>query len=387
MRLVTIEAGVLLACLSSCMAQTSTDCNPTNETCSSDVGLSSSTYSADFTKPGNNASWTAAAYSEITYGDEGAVFTISKEGQAPTMETDFYFLFGKVEVTMKAAPGTGIVSSIVLESDDLDEIDWEFLGGDTTQVQSNFFGKGNTTSYDRALYSAIKDPQNTWHTYTIDWNEETLKYLIDGSEIRTVKYSEPSTVFGKNYPQTPMRLKLGNWAGGAKGNSPGTIEWAGGEVDFEKGPFTMYVKSVSISNANPACSYSYKDKTGDFSSIDIVTTGDSCSANSTSPDTTANSTSTATQAPTSSHSVAHVEQTEAVVATTVTGSAYSTNSASASALNGGIVSTTALPTGGSTTAGGPASSSSSESFTGDASSVRAATVGAGLGMLVGLWVL
>lgn len=25
---------------------------------------------------------------------------------------------------MKAAPGTGIVSSIVLESDDLDEIDW-----------------------------------------------------------------------------------------------------------------------------------------------------------------------------------------------------------------------------------------------------------------------
>lgn len=40
---------------------------------------------------------------------------------------------------MKAASGQGIVSSIVLESDDLDEIDWEFLGGDTTQVQSNFY--------------------------------------------------------------------------------------------------------------------------------------------------------------------------------------------------------------------------------------------------------
>ena len=34
---------------------------------------------------------------------------------------------------MKAAKGTGIVSSIVFESTDLDEIDWEFLGGDSTQ--------------------------------------------------------------------------------------------------------------------------------------------------------------------------------------------------------------------------------------------------------------
>lgn len=43
---------------------------------------------------------------------------------APTMQTDFYFFFGLVEVTMKAASGTGIVSSIVMESDDLDEFDW-----------------------------------------------------------------------------------------------------------------------------------------------------------------------------------------------------------------------------------------------------------------------
>lgn len=41
---------------------------------------------------------------------------------------------------MKAASGRGIVSSIVLESDDLDEIDWEFIGGDNGKVQSNFYG-------------------------------------------------------------------------------------------------------------------------------------------------------------------------------------------------------------------------------------------------------
>jgi len=42
---------------------------------------------------------------------------------------------------MQAAAGTGIVSSIVLQSDDLDEVDWEMIGGNTTFVETNFFGK------------------------------------------------------------------------------------------------------------------------------------------------------------------------------------------------------------------------------------------------------
>lgn len=44
------------------------------------------------------------------------------------MESAWTIFYGKVEVVMKAATGQGIVSSIVLESGVLDEIDWEFLG-------------------------------------------------------------------------------------------------------------------------------------------------------------------------------------------------------------------------------------------------------------------
>ena len=60
----------------------------------------------------------------MKFDDNGAGFVLVKQGDAPTIETSDYFLFGNVEVTMKAAPGTGVVSSIVMESDDLDEIDW-----------------------------------------------------------------------------------------------------------------------------------------------------------------------------------------------------------------------------------------------------------------------
>jgi hypothetical protein len=62
--------------------------------------------------------------SPLSIDDHGAVFTITKDDQAPLIKSKKYIFFGKVDVTVKAAPGVGIVTSIVLESDDRDEIDW-----------------------------------------------------------------------------------------------------------------------------------------------------------------------------------------------------------------------------------------------------------------------
>merc|ERR1712072_1578579 len=231
---------------------------------------------------------------------------------------------------MKAAPGQGIVSSVVLESDDLDEIDWEWLGGDTTQVQTNFFGKGNTTTYDRGGYSSVSSPQDTYHTYTIDWNEERIEWIIDGSTVRTVTYDDPTTLGGKNYPQTPMREKLGSWCGGCA-KAEGTVEWAGGKTTFDNAPYIMYVKSVEITNNNPAKAYKYGDKSGSYESIKLLDT-DNSNLSSSSSASSSGSTSAATSsgaakttetaAPSSSHSVEAVNQNTAgiVQSKTVSGS-------------------------------------------------------------------
>ncbi|CAJ2512408.1 Uu.00g054230.m01.CDS01 [Anthostomella pinea] len=65
-------------------------------------------------------------YGTVSYDStNGAAFTVSALGDAPTMQSSFCLFFGAVSVIMRAAPGTGIVSSAILESDDLDEIDWE----------------------------------------------------------------------------------------------------------------------------------------------------------------------------------------------------------------------------------------------------------------------
>lgn len=61
--------------------------------------------------------------------DNGAAFVIKKQGDSPTIRSKFFIFFGRVEVIMKAAEGRGIISSIMFLSQNLDETDWEFMGG------------------------------------------------------------------------------------------------------------------------------------------------------------------------------------------------------------------------------------------------------------------
>jgi beta-glucanase (GH16 family) len=201
----------------------------------------------------------------VSSGSNGADFSIKTLADGPTIQSNFYIFFGYVEAVIMAAPGQGIVSSFILESDDLDEIDWEMIGSQTTQVQSNYFGKGNTTTYDRGVFHQCPTPAATWHTYAVDWKQDTTTWYIDGVAVRTLNFAD--AVGGKNYPQTPMNIRMGNWVAGQSTNSPGTVQWAGGLADMTKAPFNMWVKSVTVKNYNPASSYSFGDMSGSWQSI------------------------------------------------------------------------------------------------------------------------
>lgn len=225
----------------------------------------------------------------MKYTSSGAEFTVTKSGDAPTIQSTWYLFFGRVSFFLKAAPGTGIVSSAILESDDLDELDWEWLGGTpyVDKVQSNYFGKGNSTTYDRAAWATASATQTTTHNYTIAWSSSTTTWYVDDVAVRTLNYAD--AVSGTNYPQTPMNIRIGIWAGGDSANDEGTIEWAGGETTYSDGPFTMYLEKIEVVNDNPGSSYSYGDMTGDYSSIKIDGEGDSSSSSSSSSSSTSSS--------------------------------------------------------------------------------------------------
>ncbi|KAK7225981.1 hypothetical protein V2G26_013984 [Clonostachys chloroleuca] len=225
-------------------AQTYSSCNPLNSnSCPADTALGM-TINVDFTQGAVNS---FAASGSPTYDKtNGVSFTVSKGGDAPQLMSLFYIMFGRVEVTMKAAPGAGIVSSLVLESDVLDEIDIEWLGSDADEVQSNYFGKGQVTSYNRGQFHDLTGTQSKWITYTVDWTKDKIVWMADGTILRSMTESQAES---GQYPQTPMRVKLGAWAGGDPNyNAAGTVKWARGPTDYSKGPFSMMVKKLVVTD-------------------------------------------------------------------------------------------------------------------------------------------
>lgn len=266
------------------MAQTFTDCNPLNGKqasgspclvvsytkltflpgeCPPDTALGM-TINVDFRKGEVNSFVSSGT---PTYDDnDGASFTVKQGGDAPQLQSIFYIMFGRVEITMKAAPGDGIVSSLVLESDNLDEIDIEWLGGNPDEMQSNYFGKGQTTSYNRGQFHQVKETQTKWITYTIDWTKDEIVWMADGTVLRSLKEKDAEA---NQYPQTPMQVKFGAWAGGDPNhNPPGTVEWARGPTDYSKGPFSMLVQKLTITDYSTGKKYKYTDTTGDWESIE-----------------------------------------------------------------------------------------------------------------------
>lgn len=400
-RAITAAIVLAAAALPAAFAQTFTDCNPLQKTCPSDPGIISPTSNTDFTQ--GHSGW-STTNGGVTYGSDGAVFTITGDGQAPTMQSDNYLFFGRVDVTLQSAPGVGIISSVVLESDDLDEIDWEFLGGDASHVQSNFFGKGDTSSYDRVTYVPTSDTQVKAHTYSIDWTAERIQWLIDGILVRTLPYSDPLAGGGRLYPQTPMRVKIGNWVGGGANDAPGTVEWAGGKTDFSQAPFVMTVKSVAITNYNPASSYSYSDNSGSWQSINVANGGSgkgvSGGSPAAQPDAPSSSSSSSTLSTTFSTTAV-----AAITFSTTTSSSVSTTSSTPIAVTTSQQSSTTLLTSSSTltttsssssnalqaslTTGSSTSTSSTARpvYTGAASSLQVGAAGSLLGVAAAMLML
>ncbi|KAG5368864.1 putative glycosidase CRH1 [Yarrowia sp. C11] len=255
-----IKAFTSALLASTALAQTYTSCNPLTQTCDPNPALGGAKQ-FDFTQ--EQGDWHVTFKPDrVEYTPDGVSLRVQSQGDNPTLQSDFYLMFGRVEAVIQAAPGVGIVSSFVLQSEDLDEIDLEWLGGDNTQVQTNFFVKGNTDTYDRGQFHPIGNPTGEFHTYVIEWTAEQITWTVNGQVIRVL----PSNDY-HGFPQSPMNIRMGVWAGGDPTNSPGTIMWAGGPTNYEAGPYPMLIKSVNVEDYSTGDAYVYSDMSGTWQSI------------------------------------------------------------------------------------------------------------------------
>ncbi|OJJ03580.1 hypothetical protein ASPVEDRAFT_134879 [Aspergillus versicolor CBS 583.65] len=235
-----------------------------------------------------NASASDWVYSgEPKFDDGNLVLTMPKESVGSLFANNHYVWYGKIGANIKSSRGEGVVTAFILLSDTKDEIDYEWVGSELSEVQTNWYFQG-ILDYTNGDSSKV-DGENTYedfHYYEIDWSPEKLEWLIDGKVVRTLTkestFNETSNRY--EYPQTPARMQMSLWPAGQASNAQGTIEWAGGEIDWdsedikEQGYYSASFGEVKVECYDPPkdtkkdgdVSYLFKDDKGEESSVEIT---------------------------------------------------------------------------------------------------------------------
>lgn len=134
----------------------------------------------------------------------------SKPCTAAEMQTAGHYSYGRYEVVMRPARGSGLVSSFFTYTggyfgDPHDEIDIEFLGKDTTKVHFNYFRKGKTGADE--IFDLPFDAADADRLYAFEWTPERITWYVEGVPY----YTTPTGDAG--LPVAPGKIFVNVWQG------------------------------------------------------------------------------------------------------------------------------------------------------------------------------
>lgn len=223
----------------------------------------------------SKADWVSSG-KPISYKDN-VLLTMAPDSVGTLLASTTYMWYGNVQAKFKTSRGQGVVTAFILLSDIKDEIDYEFVGVELETAQTNYYWQG-VPSYVNSQNISLSDTFSNYHTYEIDWTPDTITWLVDGQVGRTKKRTDTwnATTNQWQYPQTPARVQLSLWPAGLASNGQGTIDWAGGLVDWNSqdiqsaGYYYAAFESVTVScynatsslGTNTGVSYTYNGYTG-----------------------------------------------------------------------------------------------------------------------------
>ncbi|KAK2834846.1 hypothetical protein FQN49_006854 [Arthroderma sp. PD_2] len=231
----------------------------------------------------SKADWVSSG--EPKASDGNLLLTMAPSTVGTLLGHNHYMWYGKATAKLRTSRGQGVVTAFILMSDAKDEIDFEFIGADLSTAQTNFYYQG-ITDYTHGMNQSLSDTFENYHTYEIDWKPEAITWSIDGEVVRTLERDSTmnTTTNQYDFPQTPARVQLSLWPAGLSTNGKGTIEWAGGLVDWKSediqtnGYYYAAFDSVSIECYDPpkdakvegSKSYIYTDDSGSEGSVKVT---------------------------------------------------------------------------------------------------------------------
>lgn len=232
----------------------------------------------------SKADWVASG--EPARNGDNMLLTMPKGSVGTVVSSTNYMWYGNVKARLRTSRGRGVVSAFILFSDVQDEIDYEWVGVDLETSQTNWYFHG-VPNYENSENITVTDSFKNFHDYELRWTPEKVEWWIDGEKGRTQERKDTwnKTTNRYEFPQTPARVQLSLWPGGLEKNPKGTVDWAGGLIDWEHedikktGFFYVEVESVKVEcydgkdgiGTNSGKSYWYDDIAG---TNDTVVDGD-----------------------------------------------------------------------------------------------------------------
>ncbi len=221
------------------------------ETPNADKMLYASTYDVKDSHYGCN--WRGENVEKTPSGALLAIHKVKNESQpctAAEMQTAGFYSYGRYEVIMRPARGSGLVSSFFTYTgsyfgDPHDEIDIEFLGKDTTKIHFNYFRKSKTGQDE--IFDLPFDAADADRLYAFEWTPDRITWFVEGVPY----YSTPTGDAG--LPVAPGRVYMNVWAG-----VPWIEQWTG-TPSYRSGAGAHYscVSYVPLGDEGVGCGDNY----------------------------------------------------------------------------------------------------------------------------------
>ncbi|MEL6523724.1 MAG: family 16 glycosylhydrolase, partial [Pseudomonadota bacterium] len=167
------------------------------------------------------------------------------------VDTDEFFGYGRYEVVMTPSGEQGVNSTFFMFTgapfgDERSEIDFEFLGNDTTQVLLTYHSpEGSNGEFVDLGFDAAEGP----NTYAFEWGPDSISWYANDVLLRTVE--DPDIAI----PDDPGRIFMSIWTGnsnvftGVPNLSGGSTSATYYSVSFEGRTAPVALNDVVISQS------------------------------------------------------------------------------------------------------------------------------------------
>ena len=106
------------------------------------TSLDGITPNTEYLGDASKSNWVASG-EPVLYQDQ-VLLTMAQGTVGTLLASTSYVWYGNVKATLKTSRTAGVVTAFILLSDVKDEIDFEFIGTDLNDVQSNYYFQGIT---------------------------------------------------------------------------------------------------------------------------------------------------------------------------------------------------------------------------------------------------